>query len=50
METDRTGLRIAIELKKDVNAEAIKTIYSKTLIYKLLITLIWLQLVTVVQN
>lgn len=49
-ETDRTGLRIAIELKKDVNAEAIKTIYSKTLIYKLLITLIWLQLVTVVQN
>lgn len=49
-ETDRTGLRIAIELKKDVNAEAIKTIYSKTLIYKLLITLIWLQLVTVVQK
>ena len=40
-ETDRTGLRIAIELKKDVNSEAIKISYIKILTYKYLTTLIW---------
>ena len=28
-ETDRTGLRIAIELKKDVNSESIKLFIQK---------------------
>lgn len=46
-ETDRTGLRIAIELKKDANSESIKTIYIRIRIYKFHIILIWLLLVKV---
>ena len=49
-ETDRTGLRIAIELKKDVNSESIKTIYIKILIFKFLIISIWSLLVMVDLN
>lgn len=49
-ETDRTGLRIAIELKKDVNSESIKIIFIKTLIYRFHIISTWSLLVMVVQN
>lgn len=49
-ETDRTGLRIAIELKKMLIQSLLKTIYIKTLIYKLLIISIWSLLVMDVQN
>ncbi len=51
-ETDRTGLRIAIELKKDVNSESIKIIFIKTLIYRFHIISTWWPLpsVMVVQN
>src|SRR5699024_9110323 len=48
-ETDRTGLRIAIELKKDVTAKRLRIICTKIQIYKFHITLIWLQLVKVDQ-
>ena len=49
-ETDRTGLRIAIELKKMLIQSLLKTIYIKILIYKLLIISIWSLLVMDVQN
>lgn len=49
-ETDRTGLRIAIELKKDVNSDAILNFLYKTQIYKSHITSTWSQLVTAVLN
>lgn len=49
-ETDRTGLRIAIELKKMLIQSLLKTIYIKTLICKLLIISIWSLLVMDVQN
>lgn len=40
-ETDRTGLRIAIELKKMLIAKQSKISYIKILTYKYLTTLIW---------
>ncbi len=46
-ETDRTGLRIAIELKKMLIANQSKTIYIRIRIYKFHIILIWLLLVKV---
>lgn len=44
-ETDRTGLRIAIELKKMLIVNQLKIIFIRTLIYKFLTISIWLQLV-----
>lgn len=40
-ETDRTGLRIAIELKKMLIVKQSKISYIKIQTYKYLITLIW---------
>ena len=42
-ESDRTGLRIVIDLKKDINCNKILlTIYIKILIYKKITTIIWI--------
>lgn len=49
-ETDRTGLRIAIELKKMSMLSPLRTTFSRIQIYKSLITLIWWQLVMDVLN
>ena len=40
-ETDRTGLRIVVELKKEANAEGILNYLYKIQICKFHITLIW---------
>lgn len=40
-ESDRTGLQIVVELKKDVNAEGILNYLLKTLNCKSITTLTW---------
>ena len=43
-ESDRDGLRIAIELKKDANTELVLTTFSSILTYKSTTTSTWLRL------
>ena len=43
-ETDRTGLRIVVELKKDANAQGVLHFFIKIQICKYLIILTWLLL------